>query len=170
MNQRTGNVFFVTQRYRQAIELYDKAISIRPDWPKPYLLKGMTFEQLGEWDKAREVYRLADRLAEPDNILAFASSLLNLAHCNFALGKLRETVLLCDRVMFLVPFEISPVYAQSATRLAASAYQQLGDVEKEAEYLTRFTEIVDKASAERAAALRRLKELREVIRKDNDAI
>lgn len=155
---RTGNIFFVTQQYHRAIELYDKAISIRPDWPKPYLLKGMTFEQLGEWDKAREVYRLADWLAGPD-ILAFASSLLNLAHCNFALGKFRETVLLCDRVMSLVPFELSPVYAQSATRLAASAYQQLGDVKKEAEYLARFTETVDKDSTERVAALWRLKEI-----------
>jgi len=150
---RTGNVFFVTQQYHQAIELYDKAISSLPDWSKPYLLKGMTFEQLGEWDKAREVYRLADRLAGPDQ-LAFASSLLNLAHCNFALGKFRETALLCDRVMFLVPFELSPVYTQSATRLAASAYQRLGDAKKEAEYLTRFTETVDKDAVERAAALR----------------
>lgn len=158
---RTGNVFFVTQQYHQAIELYDKAISSFPDWPKPYLLKGMTFEQLGEWDKAREAYRLADRLAGPDQ-LAFASSLLNLAHCNFALGKLRETALLCDRVMFLVPFELSPVYTQSATRLAASAYQQLGDAKKEAEYLTRFTETVDKDAVERAAALRRLKEIERI--------
>lgn len=166
---RTGNIFFVTQQYYRAIELYDKAISIRPDWPKPYLLKGMTFEQLGEWDKAREVYRLADRLAGPD-VLAFASSLLNLAHCNFALGRFREAVLLCDRVMFLVPFDLSPVYAQSATRLAASAYQQLGDVKKEAEYLARFVETVDKESTERVAAIRRLKEIEKMQYEDNDDV
>lgn len=155
---RTGNIFFVTKHYHRAIELYDKAISIRPGWPKPYLLKGRAFEQLGEWDKALEVYRVADRLAGPD-ILAFASSLLNLAHCNFALGKFRETILLCDRVIFLVPLELSLVYAQSATRLAASAYQQLGDVKKEAEYLARFAEIADKDSWERVAVLQRLKEI-----------
>ena len=156
---RTANFFYVTTKYREALDLYDKAISLRPDWFKPHQLKGMTLEQLGEWDKALEVYRLVDQLAGPHRALNLASSLLNLAHSNFAIGRYRETVLLCDRVMALVPLEDSPTYSQSAARLAASAYQKLGDEGKEAEYLKRLVLAVGEASVEGEAARRRLEEL-----------
>lgn len=156
---RTANLFYVTNKYREAIDLYDKTINLRPDWFKPYQLKGMTLEKLGEWDKALEVYGLADQLAGPHHAFNLASSLLNLAHSNFAIGKYRETVFLCDRIMALVPIEDSPTYTQSAARLAATAYQKLGDEKKEAEYLKRFVLAADEASQERAAAQRRLAEI-----------
>jgi len=119
----------------------------------------MTLEKLGEWNKAFEFYEVADRLTGASAPLAMASALLNLAHTHFAIGKFRETVLLCDRVLAISEEQQSLPFVQSASRLAANAYQELGEPNKEAEYLTRFLELADKESAESEAVRRRIEEI-----------
>ena len=157
---RTANLFYATHRCSDALDLYDKTINLPPDWVKPHHLKGMTLEALGEWEKALEVYRLIDKLTAVEQPTAVASSLLNLTHTNFALGKFQETVLLCERVMSIVPVEHSPSYTWSAARLAANASRQLGDVKKETKHLLRFVGSSPQKSEELEAAIRRLEEIK----------
>jgi tetratricopeptide (TPR) repeat protein len=155
---RTANYFFVAENYQKALELYEKTINSRPDWYKPYNLKGMTLEQLGEWDKALEFYKVVDKLIGGTNI-ATASALLNLATINFVIGNFRKTILLCDRVLNIIPIVDVLEFYQSALKLAASAYKELGYRNKEAGYLTSYLKVADKGSAKNEALQRRLEEI-----------
>ena len=51
-----GNIFFKQKNFTNAIAFYNKAISLDPNWPAPYLNKGNTLFKLGNYSGAIESY------------------------------------------------------------------------------------------------------------------
>lgn len=52
-----GNDLFAAGKRSRAIECYDKAIFLNPQYKKPYLNKGMALVELGRDDEAGELFR-----------------------------------------------------------------------------------------------------------------
>ena len=60
-----ANELFSSNRYREAIIFYDRAIAIRPDYAKARYNRGVALERLGRYDDALTSFERAMDL-EPD--------------------------------------------------------------------------------------------------------
>ena len=72
-----GVTYLMEGQWKAAIRAFRRAHRKNPDWPVPLLNLGYLYSQLGQWDRARENYKKALKLARgacPDcwNNLAFA--------------------------------------------------------------------------------------------------
>lgn len=64
--------FYVEDKYREAIESYDKAIALNPRYAEAYQCRGAVYELLEEYDQALDDYNKACQL-NPKNPFAFSS-------------------------------------------------------------------------------------------------
>lgn len=64
--------FYVEDKYREAIESYDKAIALNPRYAEAYQYRGAAYELLEEYDQALDDYNKACQL-NPKNPFAFSS-------------------------------------------------------------------------------------------------
>jgi tetratricopeptide (TPR) repeat protein len=77
-----GNTLFDLQRYQEALTVYEKAVNIRPDYPKGWNGQGKTLYQLKKYKDALAVYDKAIQL-KPDYLEAWIGR-------GFVLGKLQR--------------------------------------------------------------------------------
>ena len=59
-----GNVRLVTKKYEGAIEDYNKAIELKPDYAPIYSFRGYAYELNGKVDRAIEDYNQSDTTQE----------------------------------------------------------------------------------------------------------
>ncbi len=62
-----GEIYFANARYKEALQYYDLAAKIKPNWPDPYLKMGYVYINLGEIGKAVEVLEKFLTLEPPDS-------------------------------------------------------------------------------------------------------
>ena len=55
-----------TQKYQEAIEDFEKAIALKPDYADAYFNIGRTYYLMNDEDKACEYYQLAARYGRPN--------------------------------------------------------------------------------------------------------
>jgi len=67
-----GNLHFNLQHYEQAIEKYNEALDLKPDFPPAFYNRGSAYSQLGQYERAIEDYDRALEL-EPDDHIALNS-------------------------------------------------------------------------------------------------
>ncbi len=64
-----GNVYFQMGREKQAIECYDRALSINPDYAKPHISKGRALIWLDQDEKASKEFDMAIKIGYDKNKL-----------------------------------------------------------------------------------------------------
>jgi tetratricopeptide (TPR) repeat protein len=63
---RLGNIYYDAGMFEQAIEFYRRAVEIRPDDANVLTDTGICYQQLGQKDKALEMFNRAQK-ADPNN-------------------------------------------------------------------------------------------------------
>lgn len=76
---KIGNDLYVSKRYKEAINAYDKAIKIKPDYVVALLYKGGTQLELNRYQNAADTYKKAAKI-KPDSTVAWSNLGLALDH------------------------------------------------------------------------------------------
>ncbi|MBD2357481.1 tetratricopeptide repeat protein [Tolypothrix sp. FACHB-123] len=79
---KQGNTLFELQRYQDALNIYDRAVNIRPDYAEGWYGRGNTLSALKQYQEALIAYDKAIQI-EPDYLEAWSSR-------GFILGKLQR--------------------------------------------------------------------------------
>ncbi|MEH1819769.1 MAG: tetratricopeptide repeat protein [Nostoc sp.] len=79
---KQGNTLFDLQRYQDALEVYEKAVNIRPDYPQGWNGQGKTLDKLKKYKEALVAYDKAIQL-KPDYLDAWVGR-------GFVLGNLQR--------------------------------------------------------------------------------
>ncbi|MDR2205125.1 MAG: tetratricopeptide repeat protein [Flavobacteriaceae bacterium] len=107
-----GSEHFSKGEYQEAIECYDKAIDINPDYAEAYNNKGSALGILGKYEEAIECYDKAIEL-KPDNAEAYYNKGITLSY----LGKYQEAVECYDKAIELKP-DNAEVYINKGNALS----------------------------------------------------
>ena len=93
-----GLTYANQEKYEDAVESYDKAISLNPDDPYSYANKGIALSKLKRYEEAIMAFNKAIEL-DPDDPDHYYNKSVTL---NF-LGKYEESIALCDQVIKMSP-------------------------------------------------------------------
>jgi tetratricopeptide (TPR) repeat protein len=93
-----GNALNDIGKKNEAIEAYDRAISLKPDYADAYLNKGRTLSDIGKKNETIEAYDRAISL-KPD----YADAYLNKGNVLRSIGKINEAIEAYDRAISLKP-------------------------------------------------------------------
>ena len=149
---RLGNYRFARNEYLRAVDLYRRALEIRPQWSKPAYAMALSFEELGDWTKALAAYQSAD--AQQSDPRALSRTLHNLGAMLFELEEYERAALQSERAAALSDLP-TPDYR------AAEAYRKLGDAQNELRSLKNFLSKSYKENAVTTAVRKRIEELNE---------
>ena len=98
----------------QAVEAYNKALLLKPDYAKAYNNMGITLREQGKLDKAIEAYKKAVSL-NPD----YAEAYCNMSVILKDQGKLDQAVEFCKKAL-----SIKPDYAQAYSNMGIALREQ----------------------------------------------
>ena len=106
-------------KLQEAVEIYDNAIQLKPDFPEAYCNRGIVLQKLGQIEKAVENYEKAIQL-KPDYAEAYNSRGAALKDT----GQLKQAVESCEKAI-----QLKPDYAEAYNNRGA-AHQAMGDMEQ----------------------------------------
>jgi tetratricopeptide (TPR) repeat protein len=99
---KTGNTHYRCGRNNEAIECYDKAIEIDPNYTSAWNGKGLVLKRLKKYDEALKCYDKAIEI-NPN----YAKAWIKKCNALCSLGKYEEAIKCCDKAI-----EINPNYAK----------------------------------------------------------
>lgn len=108
-----GAVLLGQGKLQDAIESYDKAIQIKPDFAEAYSNRGIALKEIGQLDEAVESYDKAIQI-KPD----FADAYSNRGNALKELGRLDEAVTSCDKAIQIKP-DFADAYGNRGNALQA---------------------------------------------------
>ena len=101
MHYKLGNCLFDLQRYKEAIEVYDRAIALAPTLPAPHTNRGLCLRRVGRVDEAIQEYQFALGIQPEDPVL-----LQNLAIALEGEGETLEAVKVLARLANVRPDDV----------------------------------------------------------------
>ncbi len=84
---------------KEAVECFDQAIQIRPDFAYPWYNKGFVLSKLGEYDKAIEIFYNSIKTADDPNYSSLAYAMNNKGYALNSLERFKEAVECFDQAM-----------------------------------------------------------------------
>lgn len=105
--------------FKEALKMYDKALSINPDYSKAWSNKGVIYAKLNEYDKAVAAFKKSLEI-NPNNATAY----VNLGGVLIETGKFDDALNCYDKALVLAPDR--PEFQQARTWALATIKKKRG--------------------------------------------
>ena len=130
MHKNRGDTYLEQEKYEQAIQEYDKAIELNPNFAKAYCNRGWSYLSLGEKERAIQDYSKAIAL-NPNLVNAYNER--GIAY--YGLGEKEQAINDYDKAINLNPND------DSAYFYCGVAYRDLGKYERAIQYYDKAIEL-----------------------------